>query len=255
MILLTVLCCVLNAGCKNKKNSAWLAIDKVEYNPGEQIQLTYEAPSSFDENAWIGIIPSKVKHGSESENDNFDISYQYIQKKTSGTMIFQAPTQPGSYDLRMNDSDSNGREVTSLTFMVKGEEVQTSPEADIPAIRLEKTEFFPGAEIKVSFTAPASFVSNAWIGIVPSNVPHGDETENDRYDLTYQYLNGRTSGELVFQAPINPGSYDLRMNDTDSNGVEAAFAAFQVMRLPAEAPTEKDEPKSGREPSKNGYSD
>lgn len=95
-----------------------LKLSTYKVNPGENIQVIFTAPSSFASNAWIGIVPSSVRHGSEVENDKHDLGYQYLKKRTFGTMEFRAPIKPGNYDFRMNDSDSNGREVVSVSFEV-----------------------------------------------------------------------------------------------------------------------------------------
>ncbi len=97
-----------------------------------------------------------------------------------------------------------------------------------PSLKTDKDAYTPGETITVTFTAPEGLPTNAWVGIIPSNVPHGDEAQNDTFDLTYQYLNGMTSGMLVFSAPTVPGSYDFRMHDTDSNGKEIASVTFTV---------------------------
>lgn len=97
-----------------------------------------------------------------------------------------------------------------------------------PSLVTDKNVYAPGETITVTFSAPAGLPTNAWVGIIPSNVPHGDEAQNDTYDLTYQYLNGMTSGMLVFSAPSVPGTYDFRMHDTDSNGKEIASVTFTV---------------------------
>jgi hypothetical protein len=34
-------------------------------------------------------------------------------------IVFTAPAAPGSYDFRMHDTDSNGRELTSVSFRVE----------------------------------------------------------------------------------------------------------------------------------------
>jgi hypothetical protein len=98
-----------------------------------------------------------------------------------------------------------------------------------PGLRVTKMFFRPGEEILVAFTAPATFPENAWIGILPSGVPHGDEAVNDQYDVTYEYLNGRVNGIIRLKAPAQPGRWDLRMHDTDSNGREVASLSFAVL--------------------------
>ena len=99
--------------------AATLRLDKHTFSPNEQVRVHFTAPSGFANNAWIGIIPSRIQHGSENVNDQHDLTYQYLSKRTSGTMVFTAPGSPGSYDFRMHDRDDNGHEVTSVTFTVR----------------------------------------------------------------------------------------------------------------------------------------
>jgi hypothetical protein len=96
-----------------------LSIDKTEVKRGAAVQVTWKAPGSYADNAWIGIIPSSVAHGSEGENDKHDLSYKYLKGKSSGAFTFTAPKKRGSFDFRMHDTDSNGKEVASATFTVK----------------------------------------------------------------------------------------------------------------------------------------
>mgnify|MGYP001067284206 CR=1 FL=1 len=96
------------------------------------------------------------------------------------------------------------------------------------SLRLERDQFAPGESILVHFTAPGTWPDNAWIGIIPSSIPHGDERQNDNHDITYQYLKKRTSGTMTFTAP-KAGDWDFRLHDTDSNGKEFASASFRVI--------------------------
>lgn len=103
-----------------------------------------------------------------------------------------------------------------------------APKPGEPSLMLDKNAYAPGEMITVTFTASPSYPTNAWVGIIPSDVPHGDETVNDQHDMAYQYLDGMTAGTLMFNAPTAPGSYDIRMHDTDSGGVEVASVTFKV---------------------------
>ena len=85
---------------------------------GEEIKLYFKAPSSFHEKAWVGIIPYYIKHGSENENDKYDLDFKYLNKQTSGVLVFKAPNKPGAYDFRMHDINKDGLEVAFLTFIV-----------------------------------------------------------------------------------------------------------------------------------------
>lgn len=102
---------------------------------------------------------------------------------------------------------------------------QTPTYAQRGQLNLNKQSFKAGEQIQVSFRAPAGLDRSAWIGIIPSNIPHGDEELNDSHDITYQYLEGRTSGTFMFTAPSS-GYWDLRMHSTDTRGVEIASVSF-----------------------------
>lgn len=115
------------------------------------------------------------------------------------------------------------------------------------SVSLDSLSYRPGARIKVRFTAPPGYKPDAWVGIIPSEVSHGSESENDRYDISYQYLSGRTSGEMEFDAPSTTGTYDFRMHDTDAGGKEVAYVTFRVETEPKPAA-------SPRQPSGTGLS-
>ncbi len=209
---------VVNISSENKA----LELDKYAVKPGETITVSFIASSDCKNDAWIGIIPSHVPHGSEITNDKYDIQYQYLSGRKSGVMQFKAPAKLGEYDLRLNNSDKGGKEISSVTFIV------TNENGSKPSIRLNKSTYSPGETIWVTFTALSRYPSNAWIGIIPASVKHGSEIENDRYDISYQYLNKKTSGQFKFTAPSKQGIYDFRMNDSDNNGNEVASVSFEV---------------------------
>ncbi len=200
-----------------------LVINSTHFAPGQAIEVGFSAPADFANNAWVGIIPSGVPHGDEVVNDKHDISYEYLRGKTSGRLVFRAPQTAGDYDLRMHDSDDSGTEVSYVSFSVTG-----APADAGASLKLEKTVFAPGETINVVFTAPAGYSSTAWVGVIPSNIPHGDESVNDNYDICYEYLRKATAGVLTFKAPQKAGNYDFRMNDSDSGGSEVASVSFTV---------------------------
>jgi hypothetical protein len=119
LTILFILAMVLMFAVSGCSKPAAMTVDKTEVEKGGQLTVKWTAPSSFPDNAWIGIIPSKIAHGSESENDKHDVTYLYLKGKTSGTFLFTAPNKRGSWDLRMHDTDSGGVEVASVTFKVK----------------------------------------------------------------------------------------------------------------------------------------
>ncbi len=203
-------------------SQASLTLAKTDFKPGETIQVSFSVPEALPEDAWMGIIPSDKPHGSEAENDQYDIDYQYIGGQMSGTLAFDAPGQAGAYDFRLHDTDDNGKEIAWVGFTVVGYDASQA------SLTLAKTDFKPGETIQVSFSVPEALPEDAWIGIIPSDKPHGSEAENDQYDIDFQYIGGQTSGTLAFAAPGEAGAYDFRMHDTDDNGTELTFVSFTV---------------------------
>ena len=120
--------------------------------------------------------------------------------------------------------------ITATTVVIKTEP-PPQPTTDYTAAIMFSSGasvYAPGQAIEIAFTAPVSYSQDAWIGIIPSPIPHGSEAENDLHDLEYQYLMGQTSGLLTFTAPAEAGQYDFRMHNTDDNGVEVASITFTV---------------------------
>ena len=99
----------------------------------------------------------------------------------------------------------------------------------ISALKLDKTEYLPGEIIMVTVASPVRLEEDAWIGIVPSSVPHGDETRNDINSLSCQYLFGKRRATITFTAPRYSGMYDIRLNNSDLIGREVASVSFAVI--------------------------
>ncbi len=118
----------------------------------------------------------------------------------------------------------------------------TVPEID-PALRatdLKITElktgkklYAPGEGITVTLKWTGTPDSSAWVGIIPADVPHGDEYVNDDADVAYIYLDGHEGDQFVFDdelsAPLTPGLYTIRVNENDGGGAELAWCAFAVV--------------------------
>ena len=195
---------------------------KTEYYPGEEITLTIMAVGLNDA-GWAGVIPSDIEHGSEKINDDNDISYVHPNEKKHPFLV--APRKPGKYDVRLNSDDNDGKELASRSFTV----VEDPNPVTEPKITVEGgLEVKAGASVNVQFEAPLTYETNAWVGWVPSTVAHGKESENDSNNLGYTFLQGRTRGTAVLTAPAEAGQYDLRLNDSDSDGKEVASITVTV---------------------------
>lgn len=99
----------------------------------------------------------------------------------------------------------------------------------ISALKLDKAEYQPGEIITVTIASPVRLEEDAWIGIVPSSVPHGEEIRNDINALSCQYLFGKRRTTITFAAPKYSGMYDIRLNNSDIKGREVASVSFAVV--------------------------
>ncbi|MEL6178339.1 MAG: hypothetical protein AAFS10_05270 [Myxococcota bacterium] len=207
-------------GCKSDPTGTLeLAGDKETFKTGDTIKVKFTA-ANVPKDAWVGIIPSDIEHGDADKNDDHDVAYQHLDGKTKGTLRFTAPSKSGKYDFRLNEKDSDGGiELASVSFTVKNNAELT----------LKTTSVKAGDTIKVRFKAPKGLPDNAWVGIIPSDIPHGDADKNDDHDVAYKYLKGKTKGTLTFTAPSKAGKYDFRLHNQDAKGgKELASVSFTV---------------------------
>lgn len=151
------------------------------------------------------------------------------EPKSDGRRCVMNENPPADYELRLYLKFKTGSETLEATsrLTITDKDAATPTPAPAPKIWLSKATFYPNEQIRVIFHAPSSWPKDAWIGIIPSNIPHGDEALNDRHDVAYQFIDKRTSGMMIFNAP-GPGQWDFRMHDTDQNGREFFSISFTV---------------------------
>jgi len=89
------------------------------YYPGETITLNFKINEKYIPlSPWICIVPSEIEHGSSDLNDEHDTDYAFLTYP-SGSVYMYAPSEPGTYDFRINDSFFGGKELTFKSFIVK----------------------------------------------------------------------------------------------------------------------------------------
>lgn len=93
-------------------------------------------------------------------------------------------------------------------------------------VQLNKESYLPGERIEIMVVA-TNLKERAWVGIVPTDVPHGPEEVNEKNHLSRLYLDGNP--DLQLAAPDRPGTYDMRLNDSDDSGTELASRTFTVI--------------------------
>lgn len=204
-----------------ESGSPQIKLDKESYFPGEQMKVTITA-TGLKEGAWAGVVPSSIPHGEEAVNDEHDLNFIYVD---SGKDILVAPKEVGDFDVRLNSSDTDGVELASLSFKVVQD---TTPITEPRILWTSSAPIYGGSELDVAFEVPLDFPSDAWIGLLKSEIEHGSEATGDEHDLSYAYLENVNRGKVRLLVPNEPGKYDLRMYDTD-NGQEVHHVSFEVV--------------------------
>ena len=100
----------------------------------------------------------------------------------------------------------------------------------VASLTTDATQVKTGEAVNIKFVSMFHFHPNSWVGIVPSDVPHGFEGVNAaKVKGKRFFLRHMETGEFELKAPKNPGKYDLRMNDI-SSGREVASFSFEVVK-------------------------
>ena len=143
-------------------------------------------------------------------------------------------THPDGYQFSMIGDDS-----TVITSLLKAEEsggagVDGNTAVTLPttldgSMKLDNNNYKTGAAVEVTLVINTPLADDAWVGIVPSETPHGLESDSDTVDTTYAYISNAQDGKIILYAPTTAGSYDVRLFNTDAaSGVELASTIITV---------------------------
>ncbi len=135
-----------------------------------------------------------------------------LQRAKEGKLRLMAPGQPGSYELRLYTGGNDGEVLGVLSFRVKG--YDRTKVSIIP----DGYRYPLGQDIGVRFEAPPEFAQKAWIGLIPDQVKDESSEENMKQAARWSHINGRDKGEIKLMAPEQPGSYDVRIFDSQDGG-------------------------------------
>lgn len=114
------------------------------------------------------------------------------------------------------------------SFILQGQsEAGVNPSSGL--ITLNKSAYESTEAILVTLNLPQPLSGSAWVGIVPSDTPHGDEAENDAVDVTYEYVTNAVNGQITLYAPSVEGQYDVRLFDDDDGGIELDSVSISVV--------------------------
>ena len=193
-----------------------LNLNRPVYRPDEEITVFWAGMPDFDDN-WIAL------YRSGTEDDAYQ-AWEWVQGG-HGSVTFSG-LKPGDYEARafLNWAGCGYTAQAVVPFQVAG-----ASDVGPNSLTMRADQLLPGDSVAADYHAEG-LSDNAWVGVVPAATPHGSEAVNQGARLGYQTLpDGTGSGSLSFDLPDAPGEYELRMFDTDFNGMEVASAGFEVL--------------------------
>ena len=206
-------------------NAEQAPIEIFRSNPGHPVRFRINDPPK-GKDAWVGIYPPSAgdqDHGNRwSWLRDIDVNNATLPGQTAGKWSIRV-FKDGEYklqhrvDFEVSTSPQHPARPTSSEGIVAGNATITTA----------KFTYTIDEGIDFSFTAP-KLPDDAWIGIVPVEIPHGDEAVNDSHDTSYAHLGGRTNGNITLPNP-GLGTWTLRLHDTDNNGRELTHVVFEVV--------------------------
>ena len=201
------------------------SIEIIESKPGQPVRFRMNNPPK-GRDAWVGIYPAStgdLDHGDRwSWLRDIDVNNATLPGQSAGNWSIRV-FKDGGYKLQ-NRVDF---EIHSPHQQPSASTLSEGTVAGNATITTAKSTYTIDEGIDFSFTAP-KLPNDAWIGIVPVAIPHGDEAVNDSHDTSYAHLGGRTKGEITLPNP-GLGTWTLRLHDTDNNGRELTHVVFEVV--------------------------
>ena len=212
---------------------ATLATAKTAYAPGEVISVQFSGMSG-DSQDYVSTAQAGAPNGSY-------LKYVYTAGARDGTTSLQAPTDPGSYELRAFFREDETVLRASLPFTVAGAPAPTTaPVAatDQPAtnaratLALDQPSYAPGAPITVTYSGMSGDRTD-YVATAAAGAP------NTSY-LAYVYTDGARQGTATLAAPTTPGAYELRAFFTEDETILRASMPFTVIGTAAAPATPGD---------------
>jgi hypothetical protein len=159
---------------------------KIFIAPGQKITVTFSgAPgNSTDIIRFYQISPTEK-----------ELAYQWCGSKKSGSLSFNAPEEPGTYEFRMFASNKGNPIARSNRITAEWKPVKLSHSIGTHYIG-------PSKKIEVNFTDAPGY---------STDIVRFYQISPTEKELAYQWCGSKKSGSLSFNAPEEPGTYEFRM--------------------------------------------
>lgn len=196
--------------------SKWLRLERTTYHLQEPLKVHFTRPPGFPERGWVGLFEASAPRGMAANGK--ELAFRYLEKDATGTFECTLPDREGAFEVRLLDGQA---QVDSLSlrvaFLTEGASLAMG------ATRV----FYPGQEVAVDFTAPATYHPQAYVGLYPAAAPHAYDQASGK-EVGYKYLEGKRQGTFTFPAPAALGAYEFRLYERQRL---ARTVAFEVAAL------------------------
>lgn len=103
-----------------------------------------------------------------------------------------------------------------------------APQNPSGSLNLPRKKFRPGETVTIKYKVDGRLGNDAWVGIVPDNLPHDELSVAEQQRLASQPLTRTGQGELTFTVPREAGEYDFRIYTGNERDIEVASDKFSV---------------------------
>ncbi|CAN0472287.1 unnamed protein product, partial [Discosporangium mesarthrocarpum] len=149
------------------------------------------------------------------------ITYQRVNPQTE-TLAWTAPNTPGRYGFYLYDRDTGRYRIDHVQF-----DVAATP--DPAAISVERSQYKAGELVRVRLTRPQNrHVSDSWVELTYSGLAINGGAQSYEIGQRSFRVTANTPA-LAFEAPANPGPYELRFYDRGGPQYILAIATFDVI--------------------------
>lgn len=192
-------------------DSSFISLDKSIYTPNEEMTVTVSGITQqmVEDEAYVSIYKAGSSHDAY-------MSWSYLEEGSS-QLTFEAPAEPGSYEMRLYNKD---HEYTDETFVMSVPFTVSMQKQG--KISLEKSAYKANQEISITVTEITEEMerAGAYVSIYKKSAKHNE------YGV-YEYVKAGSS-VVKLTAPNLNGEFEMRLYSINHNYTDESF----VMSVP-----------------------
>ncbi len=245
-ILLSIVLLIVFSFASLANADTTLTLDKASFLPGpdQKVKVYYTTDYPLFDDAWIGIIPPGVPHGSEKEAEGQYITYVYVQEakydsNSKKYVELEVPATAGNYDIRMYNTDSpdnDGIELASTPLSVGMSAPTTTPGTTAPGTVTPGTGT-PGTTTPGTTTPSTGQNTTPGTTNTPVTIINNNTTINQNTNTTMNNANTNTniSGSTIANSNIASNNQTNQTTTNDNSIKVSQYVSVQVNGQPLQS--------------------